>query len=80
MSRLKRHKFFSLQQALTQLQNDSDSGEEFVNKDSDPLWDTAASFHEDSDGIEPIPSTSRGVTDASQIPNTTQIKSIHKIF
>ena len=58
----------------------TDSREEFVNKDSDPLWDVAASFHKDLDGIEPIPLTSHGVTDASQIPNTTQIKSIHKNF
>ena len=32
----------------------TDSREEFVNKDSDPLWDVAAGFHKDLDGIEPM--------------------------
>ena len=60
MSRPSRQTSFSLREVLEQLQNDSDSGEEFANKDDDPLWDIATGFDEDSDGIEPIPSTSCG--------------------
>ena len=43
----------------------TDSGEEFVNKYSGILWDIAAGFDKDSDGIEPIPSMLCGVTDVS---------------
>ena len=34
---------------LEQLHNDSGSGEEFANKDSDRLWDFAVSFDDDLD-------------------------------
>ena len=49
MSRLKRQASFSLWQVLEQLHNDSGSGEEFANKDSDPLLDFAVRFDDDLD-------------------------------
>ena len=63
MARSKRQGILSLRQVLEQLQNDSDSGEEFDCEENDPLFDSGCSFEPVSvPGFQPTPSTPLGVT------------------